>query len=293
MRIEQEPSSDLRPPAYWPTTGNLVVDGLSARYTMDGPTILKNISFRIKSGEHISVVGRTGSGKSSLVLSLLRCIPTEGEVFYDGVSTSKIALDSLRSNITIIPQVPDLLSGTLRQNLDPFSAYDDATLNDALRSAGLFSLQEEPSTSFGAADEGENIPRLALDTVLTNAGGNLSVGQRQIIALARAMLTKDKLLILDEATSAIDHKTDALIQANLRTEFADTTVIAIAHRLKTIIDFDKVMVLEEGQIVEFDTPESLLQKSEGKLRALVDESPDRALLFAMVERRGKFTTEDT
>ncbi|GLB36501.1 putative atp-binding cassette [Lyophyllum shimeji] len=276
-RIEQEPKPTPEgvPPAYWPASGDIRVENLSARYSPDGPKVLHDISFHIESGQRIGVVGRTGSGKSSLTLSLLRCIPTEGNVFYDGRNTSEVNLDILRSNITIIPQFPELLSGTLRQNLDPFDQYDDATLNDALRAAGLFSLQSD-------MDEG----RLTLDSAISSGGGNLSVGQRQIIALARAIVLGSKLLILDEATSAIDYKTDSIIQSSLRQELrGDVTLITIAHRLQTIMDADKIMVLDAGHIVEFDSPKELLKLPQGRLRALVDESGARSALNAMAQAK--------
>uniref|UniRef100_A0A8H7XP05 P-loop containing nucleoside triphosphate hydrolase protein n=1 Tax=Psilocybe cubensis TaxID=181762 RepID=A0A8H7XP05_PSICU len=235
---ESEATEAGKPPAAWPTSGSLEVEGLSARYSAKGPEVLHNVSFSVKSGERIGIVGRTGSGKSSLTLSLLRLILTDGTVYYDGIPTNKINLSDLRSSITIIPQMPELLSGTLRRNLDPFEQHDDATLNGALRSAGLFSLQET-----------EENGKFSLDTFISSGGQNLSVGQRQIIALARAIVRNSKLLILDEATSAIDHKTDAIIQASLRNELgSDVTVLTVAHRLQTIMDADKILVLDEGRI---------------------------------------------
>ncbi|KAJ7748587.1 hypothetical protein B0H16DRAFT_1692067 [Mycena metata] len=270
---EQEPTASGVPPAYWPASGSLSVDNLSAKYSADGSTVLHDISFNVRSGERVGIVGRTGSGKSSLTLSLLRCILTEGTVYYDGLLTSSINLDALRANITIIPQVPELLVGTLRSNLDIFGQNDDATLNNALRSAGLSSLQED-------MDEG----KLTLDTEISAGGTNLSVGQRQIIALARALVRGSKLLILDEATSAIDYKTDTVIQSSLRTELpADTTLLIVAHRLQTIMDADKIMVLDAGRIVEFDTPKKLLEDESGLLRALVDESGDKEALYKMAQ----------
>ncbi|KAI0260098.1 P-loop containing nucleoside triphosphate hydrolase protein [Gloeopeniophorella convolvens] len=269
---EAKPTKEGIPPAYWPASGDLQVERLSARYSPDGPKVLHDISFHIKSGERVGVVGRTGSGKSSLTLSLLRCIFAEGEVYYDGKLTSSINLDALRSAITIIPQTPDLLSGTLRENLDPFSQYDDATLNAALRTSGLYSLQSDE-------DEG----RLTLDSSIASGGGNLSVGQRQILALARAIVRDSKLLILDE-----DYSTDAVIQTSLRNGLkGDVTLITVAHRLQTIMDADKIMVLDAGRIVEFDKPSELLKNKDGWLRALVDESGDRDALYAMAAKKAE------
>jgi len=273
ISIEQEPKPTVAgiPPAYWPASGKLSVEKLSAKYSTDGPKVLHDVSFNIQSGERVGVVGRTGSGKSSLTLALLRCIFTDGTVYYDGIPTSSINLDALRSNITIIPQIPELLTGSLRKNLDLFEQYDDATLNSALRAAGLFALQNE-------MDEG----RITLDSEISSGGGNLSVGQRQILALARAIVRGSKLLILDEATSAIDYKTDAVIQSSLRNELPrDTTLLTVAHRLQTIMDADKIMVLDAGRIVEFDTPKELLKNKHGMLRALVDESGDKHALYKM------------
>ncbi|KAH0835495.1 hypothetical protein J3R83DRAFT_9163 [Lanmaoa asiatica] len=234
IKIEQEPKpTDLgMPPAYWPASGDLRVENLSARYSPDGPEVLHGLSFHIKSGERVGI--------SSLTLSLLRCIFTEGQIYLDGVLTSKINLDALRSHVTVIPQIPELLSGTLRRNLDPFEEHDDATLNDVLRSAGLFAVQESSEES-----------RLTLDSLISGGGSNLSVGQRQILALARAMVRRSKLLILDEGkftVDMLDYRTDATIQSSLRNGLSGATQLIVAHRLQTIMDADRIMILDAGKI---------------------------------------------
>ncbi|KAG8845530.1 hypothetical protein FRB91_001696 [Serendipita sp. 411] len=272
LNCDQEPpATDVnKPPAYWPSSGHLVVEKLSSSYSADGPQVLRDISFEIKSGERVGIVGRTGSGKSSLTLSLLRLIPTSGAVMYDGIATSHINLNALRNNITIIPQQPELLSGSVRDNLDPFGEYDDAVLNDALRASGLNHVQAEE------ADE-----MITLDSSVSSGGSNFSLGQRQILSLARAICRQSKVLILDEATAAIDHHTDSLIQNSIRNELKDVTVITVAHRLKTIGDSDKIIVLDGGKLVEFDSPANLLRKENGYYKSLVDQSGEKKEMYLM------------
>ncbi|KAF9521634.1 hypothetical protein CPB83DRAFT_865377 [Crepidotus variabilis] len=257
-------------PGAWPKSGELNVQRLSARYSKEGSEILHDLTFHVNSGERIGIIGRTGSGKSSLTLSLLRCILVQGEVLYDGVRTSDIDIEVLRSNITIIPQVPELLNGTLRRNLDPFEQYDDMVLHHALRDAGFYALQLN-----------EESARLTLDSKIASGGKNLSIGQKQIIALARALVRDSKILILDEATSSIDHETDNIIQKSLRQNGGtDRTALIVAHRLKTIMDADKVMVLDEGCIVQYDSPK-ILPQQDGLFKEMVDASEDKAVLYSI------------
>ncbi|KAF5330041.1 hypothetical protein D9611_010477 [Ephemerocybe angulata] len=305
--IEQEPKPTERgkPPAAWPTSGELRAEHLTSRYSKTGPAVLHDLNFNIRAGERVGVVGRTGSGKSSLTLSLLRCILTEGSIYFDGLPTNEINLDSLRSNITVIPQMPELLSGTLRYNLDPFEEYDDPTLNAALRSCGLYAAQTD-------GREG----RLSLDSNIASRGSNVSVGQRQLIALARAIVkfvSNERSTISDYVHSGsdlrhrqvpisdiqrvfdrlADHETDNIIQHTLRGELgSDVTVMTIAHRLQTIIDADRIMVLDAGHIAEFASPAELLAKPKGLFKALVDESGDKVHLYEVAERKVKPSTSE-
>ncbi|XP_044754616.1 multidrug resistance-associated protein 1 isoform X3 [Coccinella septempunctata] len=230
----------------WPEVGNVAFRDLSVRYRPGLDLVLKKLSFNITGGEKVGIVGRTGAGKSSLTLSLFRIIEAaEGAIEIDGVNISEIGLHSLRSRLTIIPQDAVLFSGSLRMNLDPFDAHSDEEVWKALEQAHLKSfVQALPA---------------ALSHEVTEGGENLSVGQRQLICLARALLRKTKILILDEATAAVDLETDDLIQSTIRREFKECTVLTIAHRLNTIMDSDRVIVLDKGIIVEFDTPQNLLK----------------------------------
>ncbi|KZS96509.1 P-loop containing nucleoside triphosphate hydrolase protein [Sistotremastrum niveocremeum HHB9708] len=266
---ESESKASGTAPAYWPASGELHVEHLSAKYSEDGPEALKDVTFSLRSGERLGIVGRTGAGKSTIALALLRAIPITGSVLLDGLDLSKLNLSDVRSHITIIPQDPELISGTLRENLDPFGEHEDATLNLVLRASGLYQTQDEDA-------EGG----IGLDTDVSSGGSNFSQGQRQILALARAILRRSKLVILDEATAAIDHRTDRVIQESLRTEFKDVTVITVAHRLQTIMNSDKIMVLDAGSVIELDTPQALLKKQGGSFKALVDGSGDRDELYS-------------
>ncbi|XP_050087820.1 multidrug resistance-associated protein 1 isoform X5 [Anopheles aquasalis] len=238
------PNSTL--PREWPEHGRVEFKDFQVRYREGLELVLRGISFAVEGGEKVGIVGRTGAGKSSLTLALFRIIESAGgSIIIDGQDISKLGLHALRSRLTIIPQDPVLFSGSLRINLDPFNVHTDDEIWKALEHAHLKSFVK--GLTAGISHE------------VTEGGENLSVGQRQLICLARALLRKTKVLILDEATAAVDLETDDLIQRTIRTEFKDCTVLTIAHRLNTILDSDKVIVLDKGQIVEFAPPNELLQ----------------------------------
>lgn len=272
--VEQEPAATTqgKPPASWPTSGEIVIKDLTARYYNGGPVVLDNLNLTIPSGSRIAVVGRTGSGKSTLTLALLRAIPTTGTINISGLDTDAINLNALRSHVTIIPQDPILLSGTLRFNLDPFGEHEDYELYGALNSSGL------DYAGGMAGSSGTATPTvLTLETQISSGGSNLSQGQRQLVALARALVRGSKILVLDEATASVDHATDALVQQAIRSQHG-VTILTVAHRLSTIMDYDKVIVLGAGKLLEYDTPANLLKNSEGYFRALVNDSSDKAEL---------------
>nr|CAD7261608.1 unnamed protein product [Timema shepardi] len=238
------PNSNV--PSNWPSEGTVEFRDYKVRYREGLDLILKGISFTIKGGEKVGIVGRTGAGKSSLTLGLFRIIEAaEGSILVDGIDIATLGLHTLRSRLTIIPQDPVLFSGSLRQNLDPFDSLPDEQLWRALEHAHLYTFVK-------------GLPA-GLNHEISEGGENLSVGQRQLVCLVRALLRKTKVLILDEATAAVDLETDDLIQRTIREEFKDCTVMTIAHRLNTILDSDRVIVLDKGEVIEFDTPEALLQ----------------------------------
>uniref|UniRef100_A0A671YF12 ATP-binding cassette, sub-family C (CFTR/MRP), member 2 n=1 Tax=Sparus aurata TaxID=8175 RepID=A0A671YF12_SPAAU len=239
--------TDTRPPEDWPTKGKLRFENYKVRYRPGLDLVLHGITCDIGSTEKIGIVGRTGAGKSSLTNCLFRIIEAaEGRILIDGVDISLIGLHDLRNRLTIIPQDPVLFSGSLRMNLDPFDRFSD---EDIWRVLELSHLKEYVA----GLQEG-------LQHEVAEGGENLSVGQRQLLCLARALLRKSRILILDEATAAVDLETDDLIQTTIRKEFSHCTVLTIAHRLHSIMDSSRVMVLDAGKIVEFDSPDNLLEK---------------------------------
>lgn len=242
----------------WPTCGRIEFQNLEMRYRPELEPALHSLSVTIEAGQRVGIVGRTGAGKSSLLLALFRMVePSGGRILIDGVDTQNIALETLRSRIAIIPQDPVLFAGTVRRNLDPFSEFSEVELWNALKRAHLFS-------ALNALPE-------KLESKVNEGGSNFSVGQRQLLCLARALLRRAKILLLDEATASVDYGTDALIQQTLREEFAGCTVLTIAHRLNTVLDSDRILVLAEGMLVEFGSPADLAASQGGYFREALEQ----------------------
>uniref|UniRef100_A0A8C7JJH3 Multidrug resistance-associated protein 4 n=1 Tax=Oncorhynchus kisutch TaxID=8019 RepID=A0A8C7JJH3_ONCKI len=250
--------TDKRPPPDWPRHGFITFDQVNFSYYADSPPVLKNITAVFRSREKVGIVGRTGAGKSSLISALFRLAEPDGRISIDGVLTAEIGLHTLRQRISIIPQDPVLFTGTMRKNLDPFSQHTDEDLWNALGEVQLRTVVEE-------------LPG-RLETMLAESGSNFSVGQRQLVCLARAILRRNKILIIDEATANVDPRTDGLIQQTIREKFRECTVLTIAHRLNTIIDCDRILVLDAGRIQEYDEPYVLLQNQEGVFYQMVQQT---------------------
>uniref|UniRef100_A0A9J8DKY6 Cystic fibrosis transmembrane conductance regulator n=1 Tax=Cyprinus carpio carpio TaxID=630221 RepID=A0A9J8DKY6_CYPCA len=247
-----------RPPPDWPSRGLVTFDKVNFSYSSDGPVVLKNISAMFRPREKVGIVGRTGAGKSSLISALFRLAEPEGKILVDGVLTSEIGLHDLRQKMSIIPQDPMLFTGTMRKNLDPFSQHSDHDLWNALKEVQLKAAVEDLPAK--------------LETELAESGSNFSVGQRQLVCLARAILRKNRILIIDEATANVDPRTDELIQKTIRDKFKECTVLTIAHRINTIIDSDRILVLDAGRIHEYDAPHVLLQNQNGIFYKMVQQT---------------------
>ncbi|KAF9285261.1 hypothetical protein BGZ68_004019 [Mortierella alpina] len=284
-RLEHEPPAEIadrKPNASWPSEGHISFQGVTMRYREGLPLVLNNISFDIPAGYTIGVVGRTGAGKSSLIQALFRLVDLDsGCVVIDGIDTSTIGTADLRSKIAIIPQDPVLFHGTFRYNLDPLGRHTEQELWKALETSDLKVFVQQQ-------DGG-------LDGIVAAQGENLSVGQRQLMCLSRALLAKSKIVVLDEATASVDLATDSLIQKAIRVDFGDSTVVTIAHRLNTVVDYHRcvddeksqgcvcilsILVMDQGQVAEFDTPRKLLRDPSSMFSKMVDETgPSNAALL--------------
>ncbi|KAF9353229.1 hypothetical protein BGX26_008995 [Mortierella sp. AD094] len=248
-----------KPLTSWPSEGKIDFKNVSMRYRPELPRVLRNISFEVQPGHKVGVVGRTGAGKSSLIQALfLLSELDEGQVVIDGIDTNTLGTADLRPKIAIIPQDPVLFQGTFRYNLDPLSRHTEQELWQVLETSDL--------KSYVQAQEG------GLDAMVSAQGENLSVGQRQLVCLSRALLAKSKVVVLDEATASVDMATDSLIQKAIRIDFAHSTVLTVAHRINTIIDYDRILVMHQGQVAEYDTPRNLLSNPNSVFSSMVAET---------------------
>ena len=261
--VQEEPShipevDDKLIEEKWPQNGEIEFKDFSVRYRPGTEIVLKKINFHIQPGEKVGVCGRTGSGKSTICLCLFRILEaTEGQIFIDNVDIGTIGLDLLRSNLTIIPQDPCLLEGTLKYNIDPFNKNKNEDIIQILKDIGF--EYTEPDDKI-------------MDKMIEQGGSNLSVGQKQLVCIARALLRKTKIVVMDEATANIDMNTEQIIQKALNLVLENSTVITVAHRIKTIINYDKILVLDAGEVKEFDSPSNLLKNEESLFHELVTKS---------------------
>lgn len=263
---ELQAPADRKPPKSWPHNGRIYFNNVSLRYfpDMSADRVLKKLELEIHPKEKVGIVGRTGAGKSSMINALFRLSYNEGSIIIDDFDTNDMGLHDLRSKISIIPQEPVLFSGTMRFNLDPFDEYTDDKLWNSLSEVKLKEVVSEmPAGLLSRISEG---------------GSNFSVGQRQLVCLARAILRENRILVMDEATANVDPQTDFLIQETIRKKFSNCTVLTIAHRLQTIMDSDKVIVMDAGKCVEFGTPYELLTAEAGP-----------KVFYDMVQKTGKST----
>ncbi|KNE54789.1 hypothetical protein AMAG_00743 [Allomyces macrogynus ATCC 38327] len=263
--IDKEPAEDtptqIKPPATWPAFGIVEVRDLVAQYSPEAGPVLRGISFEVPARSRIAICGRSGAGKSSLAAALFRFIEwTRGTIMIDGVDLRHLDLHTLRSRVTLVPQDPVLFTGSVRSNLDVFGEYSDPEIQEAL--------------------ERVHLAHIPMEAPVAENGGNFSVGTRQLLSLARALLRRSRVLLLDECTASVDRATDNLIQATLREAFANCTILTIAHKLSTIIDSDRVLVLSAGEVVEYDTPYNLMTRDGSYFQHMCRESGEFDSLLA-------------
>ncbi|KAJ9679716.1 hypothetical protein PVL29_021588 [Vitis rotundifolia] len=247
-----------RPPPNWPAVGRVEIHDLQIRYRPDTPLVLRGINCTFEGGHKIGIVGRTGSGKTTLIGALFRLVePAGGKIIVDGIDISTIGLHDLRSHFGIIPQDPTLFNGTVRYNLDPLSQHTDHEIWEVLGKCQLREAVQEKEEGLGS--------------IVAEGGSNWSMGQRQLFCLGRALLRRSRVLVLDEATASIDNATDLILQKTIRTEFADCTVITVAHRIPTVMDCTMVLAISDGKLVEYDEPAKLMKREGSLFGQLVKE----------------------
>ncbi len=243
----------------WPTKGEIEFINYSTRYRPDTKIVLKNLSFKIESNKRIGIVGRTGSGKSTIALCLFRILESlKGKILIDGIDISTIGLQKLRKSLTILPQDSTIVDGTLRYNIDPVGNYSDSLIEEIMKKIGFYHIIENNQSG--------------LDQRVSENGSNLSIGEKQMICITRAILRKSKIIVMDESTASIDYQTEETILKAINEFLKDSTIITIAHRIKTIINYDKILVLDNGSIVEYDTPENLMKNKNSEFYSFYEKS---------------------
>ena len=257
--INEKPQHLEKDNINWPTKGEIEFVNYSTRYRPDTEIILKNLSFKIEGSKKIGIVGRTGSGKSTMALCLFRILEAiNGKIIIDGIDISTLGLKKIRNNLTILPQDSTIVEGSLRYNIDPVGNYDDNSIENVMKKIGFYYIIE-------------NNPN-GLEQKVSENGNNLSIGEKQMICITRAILRKSKIIIMDEATSSIDYQTEETILKAINEFLKDSTIITIAHRIKTIINYDKIIVLDNGSIVEYDTPQNLINNKNSEFYSLYKKS---------------------
>lgn len=283
---EEAPLHTIEVRPSWPEKGEIVFDNVEMRYREGLPLVLKGLDMHVQGGERIGIVGRTGAGKSSIMSTLFRLVEiSAGHITIDGVDIATVGLNDLRKRLAIIPQDPTLFRGTVRSNLDPFNEHTDLALWSALRQANLVSEDAAAESGGGGGvtmntnatmgkDNNSNGGggRIQLDSVVEEDGLNFSLGQRQLMALARALVRGSQIIVCDEATSSVDMETDDKIQATIASGFKGKTLLCIAHRLRTIIGYDRICVMDQGRIAELDTPLELWKMEGGIFKGMCERS---------------------
>lgn len=270
----------------WPEHGQIEVDNLSLRYASNLPPVIKNVSFTIEPQSKVGIVGRTGAGKSTIITALFRLLePETGHIKIDGYDISQIDLVTLRRAITIIPQDPILFTGTIKSNVDPCDEYDNKKIFKVLSQVNLISAGEmEAAQNMGDDSNTARNKFVNLQTEITEGGQNISQGERQLLFIARSLLREPKIILLDEATSSIDYESDHLIQGIIRNEFNKSTILTIAHRLRSVIDYDRVLVMDAGEIKEYDHPYNLLKNEQSIFYSMCRDSGDLQLLKQLAKQ---------